>query len=250
MATNDEGIATLLKVKKEHERYLGQIRHWEHLEIASDESDWWVRGITSDQTQSPAVRTLPFVELYTLKGNLLFPIGSLLPVSRLKADLSWHPIAQTLQVKRPKLNYNFFGIDESIEISLRPSNKEQATSALLLSTAALGNYAETSPAHRLKHLSWTLISEQQALVIGTPVLPLPGQTFWNCQSLYLPTGYELNFSLLVPALVKRLGLEVTQKLLLQVDAPSLVINEKSVLPLSISSVRLTLDRISSNLSAD
>ena len=60
----------------------------------------------------------------------------------------------------------------------------------------LSAYAKTATAVRLEPLRFCWFGDDEALVIGVPGLPLPGDRFWRkpqrTGDVYMPLGYDLN----------------------------------------------------------
>ena len=133
---------------------------------------------------------LPCLERFTLSGQLLTPLGKSLPTRELP-NLQWLPIASLLPIVPlpPQDDEPFFG---HVDFQLIPHNSNHPASALLLSFAQLTAWTETAAAPRLKKLTYALSSNNQALVLGTPLPPLPGQSFYERdRNLFLPIGLGL-----------------------------------------------------------
>ncbi|RYZ45872.1 MAG: hypothetical protein EOP49_24375, partial [Sphingobacteriales bacterium] len=152
-----------LQLKLEHKDLLGQIRHWDNLKVAMDETAIWVKDFTAAQLETNLLKSIPFARLFYSKDEFLYAKGSLLPSCRQPAFL-WTPIARALPLSLPRLNHNFFEVGATYPVHLVPAAGEQAPVALLIDIAAANPYIQTAAAARLQHLQWVMLNESQALV--------------------------------------------------------------------------------------
>jgi hypothetical protein len=53
-------------------------------------------------------------------------------------------------------------------------------------------YVSTAPLVRLQHLYFAVSENSEALIIGTPNIPLPGKTYILGDNILLPAGYEFD----------------------------------------------------------
>ncbi|RZJ45880.1 MAG: hypothetical protein EOO19_10810, partial [Chryseobacterium sp.] len=119
------------------EDFLGSIRDWKNVQIALEEEVIWLKGFTGEQAVSSEIQQLPNFLLYELREGLLFRKDALVPSKKVRTALLWTPIDKALKLTFPLSNNNFFGIDEKIEIRLKPSEEEQPATALLSSIAEI-----------------------------------------------------------------------------------------------------------------
>lgn len=178
-----------------HKEALGKIRLWD-LKLAYDGDIIWIKGLNEAQIQSKELLSIPNCSFYVERENKLYPKGSILPCANVPS-LLWTPIQLALPLTLPKYNDNFVILEaDPLDVSLIKSDREEEAFALLATVADLEKYIQTAPAIRLKKLEWTLLSEQQALIIGTPLLPIKGNVFWRYKQLLLPAGFKLNYEIL------------------------------------------------------
>ncbi|WP_192822972.1 hypothetical protein [Rufibacter sp. LB8] len=234
-------LTFLLEIAQEHAPYLTSIRHWHNLKIAREKETYWIKDFTQSQIDSIEVKSIPFKQLYTLQNNLLFPDGSKLPVKRMATSLLWTPLERGLPVTLPVYNHNFFGLQEKLPVKLAPSELEQPCFGLLTSTESLSAYAQTAPAIRLQNLDWVILNQVNALVLGTPTVPISGATFWKRNSHLLPTGYDFELSILADVIQESINPEEEHWVLWSEDGTYSFIEKSQLQPLSISSVRLSLN---------
>lgn len=228
-----------LEIGLVHKDFLGQIRHWDNLKMATEEQSIWVKDFTATQLEATDLKSVPFARLYYCKDNLLFPKGSRLPERKMPSFL-WTPIARALPVFPPGLNHHFFGIEEQVKVQLVPGEEEQPACALLVDRTTAHEYIVNAPAARLMPLRWATVNERQALIIGTPLLPLDGNTWWQRGSFLFPAGYTLEFPLLEPVIMQKTGIAEGQ-LIWWTDAQHCCLLDTAVLkPLSIASWRQTI----------
>jgi hypothetical protein len=228
-----------LRIPQEHKNELYAIRHWPQLKLAAEESDIWVSGFSEAEIKSVQLKAIPYKSLYRLEDNLLFPLGSKLPWRKQPA-LLWSPIARALPVELPDGNFNYFGTEERLELALQSSDQERPPFGMLLSIKALGEYVETAAAIRLEDLTWVILKKQLAFVIGAPLLPIQGFSYWRKGQFLLPTGYDFDLPLLAEALADKLELHKSRDwIFFNRDASFIRITAGDIQPLSRSSFRLS-----------
>ncbi len=233
-AAND--LTWMMSVARERLDDLGSIRHWSNLKMGFDGDTVWVRDFTTAQIQSAAVKMMPFKSVYRLNGNKLFPEGSQLP-ARNEPALLWTPVDRGLPVTFPALNHHFFGIATKVPVQLVVSEHILPTYALLVSLDDLEMYIETAPAVRLQHLGWTILDSDFALVMGSPVLPVPGAAFYRSKDFLLPAGYTLEFPVLADILNKKVNTSGRNWVLWRADGTCSMIDKQQVKPLTTGAFR-------------
>jgi hypothetical protein len=242
MAVDTTGsVSYYLSLGAEHAAYLSSIRHWENLKIAFEESVVWVKDLSPVQVDSLEVKSIPYKELYYAQDGKLFRKGSLLPTRNLPS-LLWTPIGRGLPVRLPAYNHNYFGLASNAGIRLIPSEKETESLALRVDINVLLNYILTASAIRLERLQWVILGTAEALLLGTPLLPLQGLAFWQRGDFLLPAGFDLELYALSNDLNLLLNPEGDSWILWQEDGRYSKLNKQAFTPLSISSFRLTMER--------
>lgn len=232
-------VMYFLRVKKAHENDLTNIRPWTDLKVGFDEEYVWVKGFNYLQINSLEVKIMPSKTVYYAKEGKLHLQGSLLP-DRNIPSLVWTPIDRALPIELPRLNHNFFGVEEKISTKLIPSEKEEKAVAMLTTMDALRAYVERAPAVRLKSLSWTIVNGDWALIFGTPQLPLQGNMYWQHGNLFLPTGYDFELSILKNSIDKLLNPNQNLWIVWNRDSTWFDLQKTDVVGLSISSFRLSV----------
>jgi hypothetical protein len=218
--------------------FLGSIRDWKNVQIALENDVIWLKGFTDEQAASPGIQQLPNFLLYELREGLLFRKDALVPSKKVRTALLWTPIDKALRLTFPPTNQNFFGINEKVEIKLKPSEEEQPATALLSSMTEIKEIIIALPKFKLEKLDWIVINDK-ALFLGNPLLSLPGKTFWTKDGHLLPTGFDFEFKNLSSLLQGKYNTDQDQWLLWNVDGSVLIINKNDFRKLSVSSFRLT-----------
>ncbi len=220
------------------EDFLGSIRDWKNVQIATDDEIIWLRGFTEEQTVSSELQQLPNFLLYELRDGLLFRIEALVPSKKIRTGLLWMSIHKALQLTFPPSNQNFFGIDGKIEVQLKPSEEEQPATALLCSMKDIKEMLIAMPKFKLEKINWIVINDK-ALFMVNPLLSFPGKTFWLKNDHLLPTGFDFEFKNLSTLLQKKYNEEQGKWLLWNEDGSYLSIDKNDFRKLSVSSFRLT-----------
>jgi hypothetical protein len=237
MAANaTDGITWLLAVQRGHKDWLAPIRHWQHLTMATDEDKIWVTGFSQQEITGVIVKSIPVKTIWYQQGPYLFPEGSILP-ARKAPSLLWSPIERGLPLELPPENHNYFGVSDKVVIRLVETQQEHAAAALIVAIDDLKLLMETAPAIRLKPLKWSIINNQDALIVGVPLLPVPGNTFWQEGNFLIPAGYDFEW----PSLRKTVGKMTNNSepsLLIWLPAGGFIrLPQTSLKPLTIGSFR-------------
>src|SRR5262249_30650712 len=119
-----------------------------------------------------------------------------------------------------------------------PSVKEQPVYAVLADREPAGDYIQIAPKIRLSQLKWLGI-DNDILMLGTPVLPITGRSFWKHNDFLLPAGFEFEFPLLSNKLKLQLDHENKNVILWLQNNTYILLEKETFMPLSISSFRLT-----------
>lgn len=234
------GVSYYLALPLAQKERLGALRHWQNLKVAFDEETVWVKEFTPAQIDGTEVKTLPHKTIYVANGPQLYLQGSLLP-ERLLPSLLWTPIERGLPLRLPAFNHNYFGLAEKIAVRLKPAESEKEAWACLVKRDLLNAYAEGAPAVRMQGLNWVLAGHDEALLTGTPLLPLPGDTFWRQGDLLFPSGYELEWPLLADTLQKVLNPQGSHWVVWTKDGSYWRVPKQQTVPLSRGSVRLSTE---------
>lgn len=228
-----------LSLPKEHKDYLAGIRHWDNLKATVHEELIWIKDFQPEQIHAAEILQIPFHSMYELKDNLLFPVGSVLPSGKLPSALLWRPIQNVLPVELPSFNFNYFGVQQVLDIRLKVSDVPREAFGLFVTREVFEKYMTTAPEFRLKPLQWTIMDEA-VLILGMPLLPLQGETVWLSQGFLLPSGMDFNYPVLTRTLQQKLNPNQENWIVFHTDSTYSILPKNNLKQLSISSYRLTL----------
>lgn len=236
----DDVIYLSIPLRQDWEQLLAPIRHWSNLTVTLEKDGIFIHGFSPEQVGALEVKTMPYRTLYRAMEGKLFPDGSLLPSRDIPANEGW-PMANALPLGLPWFNRNFFGFHDSppIDIRLVSAPEERPAAALIVYLEALAAWIETAPAVRLQPLTWAVLDEEKAFILGEPLLPLPGEAFWRKGDHLLPLGMEFELPALEGALSRLLNPGSGHWLVWQPDGGYFRISRADLAELSISSFRAT-----------
>jgi hypothetical protein len=232
------GLKYYLAVRVGYENDLARIRQWNNLKVGFEQQIIWIKDFDYAQIHSIEVRSLPFKTVYFEKGNRLYLLGHNLP-ERIVPSLLWTPIDRAVPITIPTLNHNFFGIDEAIQLKLVTREVESETIAMITTVDVMEQYIQYGPAIRLAQIRWILLDDKKIFLLGTPLLPIPGETYWSRKDLLIPTGFDFELFILADLIQKKVNPGREYWVLWnKANAYSLIPKEK-IMPLSRSSFGLT-----------
>jgi MoxR-vWA-beta-propeller ternary system domain bpX2 len=235
-----DNIAYYLHILASNKAHLGAIRHWQNLKIAFDGNNIWVKDFTAKQLEAREVRTIPNKRLYYAQQGKLFPINSLLP-NRNVPSLLWMGIERGLPVQLPALNLHYFGIQEKIAFKLVRNDAEKDAFAMVTSLKILGNYIETAPAIRLQTLKWAILSDENCMILGKPVLPIQGEILWKKKHFLVPAGHDFELPVLEEKMDQLLNPTGQYWVVWDAEGNYYLLDKKTPNQLSISSFRISLN---------
>ncbi|MFT3978881.1 MAG: hypothetical protein QM687_00335 [Ferruginibacter sp.] len=214
------------------------IRHWKNLAVAFDGDMVWIKGFTQEQAFSSYLRQIPFIELYEQREGLLFKKNRFVPEKKLPGGLLWNPLQRAYPVTMGDVNHNYFGIQQNIPVRIVASDTEQPAAALLTDIEVAKSYINRSAAIRLQPLNWSIIGKQ-AFFTGIPLLSIPGIAYWAQAGNFLPAGYDFEFPMLGKNICQQLDPKKENKIIWFADSSYVLLPVKCLVPLSISSFRLS-----------
>ncbi len=232
-----------LCVSKTHEQDLGNIRHWEHLKVAFEEEMIWIKDFDYVQINDIAVKSIPFKTIFYTKEGKLYLLDSLLPERNIPSVL-WTPISRALSIELPDYNHNYFGIEEQLHMQLIPSEKETVSTALMISMDNLGQYIKIAPSLRLEILQWVILNNDKVLLIGTPLLPISGQTYWLHHDFLIPAGYDFELPSLTAQFAQKINSDKKKYILWNTNNSWIAIPKQDINQLTRTSFHKTEQRFS------
>jgi len=210
------------------------------LELGSQQNQLWLKSDGSVLIDSLSVKQLPATARYYVdEEKRLFRLGEITPCGVLP-DLTWEPIAQAISIEKP-IAAMPAEVLSNLPVELVQARQERESEALLLPFSVLATWVEDAPAFRMEKLRFAVSERGEALVVGKPLPPLPGQAFWRERSLLFPAGYALRIPELAIILEKKIKTQYadSQMIVFHADASWEVVNKADFQPLSRSAVRNT-----------
>jgi hypothetical protein len=192
-----------------------------------------------EQVSSPYLVQIPSIELFENREGLLFKKGKLVPERRMPRGLLWNPVQRAFPLSIGNVNQNLFDIGQKIDVRIVPRATEQHAAALLADLTIARDYVTASAAVRLRPLSWCII-DNNAFFVGTPLLSIPGMAYWFRAGNFIPAGYDFEFPLLGSNIHRQLDPTDENKIIWFTDSSYMLLPSKSLVPLSASSFRLSL----------
>jgi hypothetical protein len=121
---------------------------------------------------------------------------------------------------------------------LKPSENVKEAYALLADYEEVKSYILTAPKYRLELLRWVVI-DKKVLIIGTPLLPLKGITYWFENDFLIPSGYDFEWNVLAKTLQEKINPFEQNIIFWNKENSYSLIPKNNIKQLSISSFRLT-----------
>ncbi|MBT1686774.1 hypothetical protein [Dawidia soli] len=180
---------------------LATVRHLPRLQAAGDGTWLWLR---IDGPADKAVWQLPAQQRYMADADgVLFPIGHVTPTGKLPT-LAWQKLTDFMPVA-PPVSALPGVVQARYTVRLVPSSNDHESAALLVPFDVWRDYVVTAPSARLARLCFAVSERHEALILGTPLPPLPGQTCWRQHDLVLPAGFDFEAPFLGALTARRLN---------------------------------------------
>ncbi len=232
-------ITYFLQIEQRLINDLSALRQWPNLKVAFD-GDWvWITNFELYQIESTEVKAIPYKNLFYQKGEKLYPYNSLLP-ERNASSLLWTPIERAIPVTISNYNHNFFGLEQQLNIRLVDSDTPREACALLVPLKTLEQYVVNAPEVRLSKLQWCIINNKEAFVIGSPLLPIPGNTYWNNGDQMIPTGYQFELDIIANEINDFLSPKGDIFIVWNTDNSYSSIDKRQLISLTISSIKRSM----------
>lgn len=227
----------VLVLSVQHAASLGSVRTFPGLLAAADHEHIWVRGIP---TGRPArkISQLPAVKTYFMdEQEHLFAAGTLTPTATLPA-LEWQPLLSFIKVTLPVSALP--GVMEKPQrVKLARHSHMVDSTALLTTLEAWEEYAVTAPLIRLQHLYFAVSENADVLIVGSPLVPLPGQAYTLKDNILLPVGYDFDPPVIAELVAAELNPDNDGLLLFHQSGNWEKIRMDYFVPATRSAVRLT-----------
>lgn len=231
----------IVLITKEHIVYFQPFRQIESLEVCVyNEQMYAIAGWKEDLMQHADFQSIPFKTVYKIIDDYLYHLEGQVPFDIWLSDLyEWKPLTAYIQIELPPINYNFFGINESIDVRLIPSSIPQTPVALRTSLEHLEQYLNENLAIRSAHLNWILLNTA-AFVYGTPLLSMPGLAYWQLGQHLLPIGWQFEIQNMIPFITQRIQPNSNELLLWETNGTYTRLSIDNFTSLTLGSVRKTI----------
>lgn len=232
----------LIKIEASKFDYLGVIRHWPNLKLAKEGDHFWISEISEEQIVNVDLRSIPSIQFFESKDQLLFPLGSSLPISKVP-DLMWVPLRKGMKVLMPDFNHNYFGLEQQVGVTLIPTQTTADAYGILVELSELNSWISEVPLAKMKNKSWVVLDSGQALILGSPILSMKGKSYWLRGNCLMPSGFDFKYPFLSQSIQDKINLGKTDWILWNKDGNYTSIGMEKIRPLSRSSVRSTYSKI-------
>ncbi len=168
---------------------LGGCRHYSDWEIAEKEDDCLVK-LPSREEYQQVFNKLPFVERYVLHDQKLVPFDKSLPSQDVR-NLKWFSLSSYLPLTpvMARENEDFY---DHILLTLEDAQAFVEPNALLTSLDVFMEWIERASTLRLRPLRYAVSSEDQVLLMGQPLPPIAGASYYLYDKIFLPSGKMMN----------------------------------------------------------
>lgn len=229
----------IVSVEKKYKSSLYNIRHWENIMIASDDDYFWLKNFTEEQLLSIDLKKINSIKVYEIKDFLLFLKNNSLPERKMPFGIFWNSLHKTLPIKLPDVKETNPHVEQLVEPKLINANQEHITVALLIDCTILKQQINQTLNLHFKNSTWTIIGNE-ALIIGTPILSLPGDSFYRIEDHFIPNGFEFENPSFLKILEKKLNPNFSQIILWNKKSEYTLIPKNSFNQLSRSSIKLSI----------
>ena len=220
---------------------LGAVRHYSSITVAEAEGHIWLRGIPL-QNEDNNLRQLPALYTYKLdENNNLFPLNKVTPVGKLPAT-DWLRLSDFLPVSLPVSGFPGSN-QQAVTVKLVPSLQSSAAVALLTPLQIFARYAETAPLIRLAQTRFAVSAGKEALIIGEPLLPIPGRTLYKSNKLLIPCGWDFELPVVASLIEKKLKQADHGYMLFDTTGNWEFIDRINFIETSRSAIRLTMAKV-------
>jgi MoxR-vWA-beta-propeller ternary system domain bpX2 len=231
-------MAFIVVLNEKDRNALADIRLLSNVEVAVDSSQIWLRTPLLNGGLDMEIRQLPLVETYILDENeLLYPLGGVTPIGKLKS-LKWMTLTDFIPIELP-VSVMPAEVSETVTIEVVASQKEQKATALSTTASAWLAYVSTAPEARLKRLKFAVSDANNVLVVGEPLPPIEGQTYWLHNNIFMPSGYDFELPIVSELIYQKENLQNHAFLCFNTEGVPHRIEELDFVLATRSAVRLT-----------
>jgi MoxR-vWA-beta-propeller ternary system domain bpX2 len=217
---------------------LAAIRLFPNIEVATFMAQIWLRIPLSNEGLATEIRQLPLVETYLLDENeLLYPLGGVTPVGKLM-PMSWMSLPLFMPIELP-VSVMPAEVSETVNTQIVASAKEQKAMALCTTSTEWLAYVITAPEVRLKRLKFAVSDANNVLIVGEPLPPIEGETYWLSNNIFMPSGYDFELPIVSELIYQKENLQNQAFLCFNTEGSHHRIEELDFVLATRSAVRLT-----------
>lgn len=235
-------MAFILVLKQTDRAALAAIRLLPNLEVATEGTDIWLKWPLSNEGLDPKIRPLPLISTFIVDDKqLLYPIGGLTPVGRLK-PMRWQSLTDFMPIELP-VSILPATAAAAVLVNIVPSEKEREAAALQTSANAWLAYVSTAPEARLKRLRFAVSDEQKVFVMGAPLPSIEGDTYWLQNNIFMPSGFDFALPIVSELIFQREKLENQAFLCFNTEGAYFRLDNLDFVLATRSAVRLSLQSL-------
>ena len=196
----------VVQIDPKNESVLSQVRSCKSFFAARDENSIWLKGVPSSKKEALKIQQLPVLHRYYMDDTeQLFPYDGLTPIGQLK-KLDWQTISDFIRIKLP-VSALPGALPDSFDIRLQAAKKIQESTALLTSLFKWKSFVKTTSSVRFENIRFAVSKNAEVLLLGTPIISLPGKEYWSRGTILLPNGLDFE----IPVLAKTIEQELNPK---------------------------------------
>jgi hypothetical protein len=193
----------VLVLAEKFKSQIGKIRTVPGWQAALHLDRIWLKGPLNNGEDQLLLYALPVIESYEIdEQNRLFPLNSLTPTAIME-PMDWQAITDFLPVELP-VSALPGTLQMHMPVRLLRVASTKPTYALQISLPVWRSFVDGAPLVRLQQLRFAVSTDQQVLVVGDPLPPVPGTGYWRNGNLLIPVGFDFDPPLLADLLVHRL----------------------------------------------
>lgn len=239
-------MAFILVLKQTDRAALAAIRLLPNLEVATEGTDIWLKLPLSNDGLDPKIRQLPLISTFIVdEKQLLYPIGGLTPVGRLQ-PMRWQPLTAFMPVELP-VSILPATTAAAVSVKVVPSEKERDAAALMTSAAAWLAYVSTASEVRLKRLKFAVSGDKKVFIMGSPLPPIEGNTYWLDNHIFMPTGFDFALPIVSELIFQSEKLENQTFLCFDTEGGYARLDVLDFVLATRSAVRLSLQKVATEL---
>lgn len=181
---------------------LGKIRTVPGWQAALHLDRIWLKGPLSNGKDQLLLYALPVMESYEIdEQGRLFPLNSLTPTAVME-PMDWQALTDFLPVVLPVSALP--GMPQQyMPVRLLRVASTKPTYALQTSLLVWRSFVDRAPLVRLQQLRFAVSTDEQVMVVGDPLPPVPGKGYWRNGNLLIPVGFDFDPPLLADLLMRR-----------------------------------------------